>query len=98
MTKPTISPDSVVRASPRQVSTQLGLETVILGVEKGQYFSLNEVGAKIWEFAQDWSSVRSLCDRLLLEYDVSPAVLETDVLEILGDLSAQGLIQVQVTK
>jgi hypothetical protein len=87
----------VVRASPRQVSTQLGSETVILGVERGQYFSLNEVGARIWELIQEPSSVEAICADLLGQYEVERATLEGDVLEILEALHAQGLVQVQVT-
>lgn len=98
MTKSTISLHSVVRVSPRQVSTELGSETVILGVERGRYFGLNEVGARIWALVQEPTSVASLCDSLLSEYEVSREALESDVLEILSELHEQGLIQVQVTK
>ncbi len=86
-----------MRASPRQVSTQLGSETVILGVERGQYFSLNEVGAKIWELIQEPQSVDAICASLLAQYEVSPEVLEADVLEILEAMHSQGLVQVQIT-
>ena len=86
-----------MRASPRQVSTQLGSETVILGVERGQYFSLNEVGAKIWDLIQEPHSVDAICVNLLAQYEVSPEMLEADVLAILDAMHAQGLVQVQVT-
>ena len=98
MTDSTINLLSVVRASPRQVSTELGAETVILGMEKGRYFGLNEVGARIWALVQEPISVTALCDGLFAEYEVSRAALETDVLEILAELHEQGLIQVQVTR
>ena len=86
-----------MRASPRQVSTQLGSEMVILGVERGQYFSLNEVGAKIWELIQEPHSVDAVCANLLAQYEVSSETLEADVLAILEAMHAQGLVQVQVT-
>jgi hypothetical protein len=97
MSRPTIQRDSVIRASPRQVSTQLGTETVILGVERGQYFSLNEVGAAIWELIQDPRTVEAVCSELLSHYDVTRETLEADVLEILETMHAQGLVQVQLT-
>ncbi|MFT3925823.1 MAG: PqqD family protein [Myxococcales bacterium] len=94
MTRPTISLDSVVQATPRQVSTELGEETVILGVERGQYFGLSEVGTRLWALVQEPTSVDALCCGLFAEYEVSRPTLESDVLELLAALHDQGLIDV----
>jgi len=98
MTRETLGLDSVVRATERQVSTDLGVETVILGVERGQYFGLSEVGSRVWRLIQEPTSVSALCEHLLAEYEVSRATLETDVLELLAALRDQGLLDVHVTK
>lgn len=90
-----ISLASTVVVSPRQVSTELGNEVVVLGAEAGQYFGLNEVGARVWALVQKPSQVRAVCEAIVAEYEVTPAQCERDVLALLEDLKAKGLIHVE---
>lgn len=84
-----------VLVSPDQVSTELGSETVILGVEAGRYFGLNEVGARIWALVQAPQRVEAICAAIMDEYDVTLAECSRDVIELLEELAAKGLIHVQ---
>ncbi|MEY4509453.1 MAG: hypothetical protein RLZZ450_1575 [Pseudomonadota bacterium] len=86
---------STVVVSPHQVSTSLGDEAVILGADAGQYFGLNEVGARIWELVQAPVQVRDLCATVCAEYEVTSDQCERDVLELLSDLRAKGLLDVR---
>ena len=43
-----ITRDSCVVVSDEQVSTSLGDETVILGMDDGVYYGLDAVGARVW--------------------------------------------------
>jgi hypothetical protein len=86
---------STVVVSPHQVSTSLGNEAVILGADAGQYFGLNEVGARIWELVQTPVLVSAICETVCAEYEVAPENCERDVLELLGDLRAKGLLDVR---
>jgi hypothetical protein len=95
MGRPTITADSWVSITPNQVSTELGNETVILGVEAGRYFGLNEVGARLWALMQQPTSVSALWEQLAAEYEVGREELQRDVLELLAELEQQGLIHVQ---
>jgi hypothetical protein len=95
MSKPEITLHDTVVVSPQQVSTELGSETVILGVEAGRYFGLNEVGARIWSLLQAPRRVSELCDAIQEEYDVTQAECTRDVLELLHELNDKGLIDVQ---
>ncbi len=90
-----IDASSIVVVSANQVSTTLGEEAVILGADAGQYFGLNEVGARIWELVQQPVSVSSIRDTLCSEYDVAPEQCERDVVELLNELSRNGLVDVR---
>ena len=92
---PRIESSSTVVVSPNQVSTALGNDTVILGADAGQYFGLNEVGARVWELVQQPVSVSAICDVLCAEYEVDKEVCERDVLELLNELSTNGLLDVR---
>jgi hypothetical protein len=85
---------STVVVSPHQVSTSLDDEAVILGADAGQYFGLSDVGARIWELVQQPTRVSAICATICAEYDVAPEQCERDVLELLRDLRAKGLLDV----
>lgn len=86
---------SIVVVSANQVSTALGGETVILGADAGQYFGLNEVGARVWELLQEPVRVSTICETVCAEYEVAPEQCARDVLELLAELRAKGLLDVR---
>ena len=90
-----VDASSIVVVSANQVSTTLGDEAVILGADAGQYFGLNEVGARIWELVQQPVSVSAIRDTLCREYDVAPEECERDLVELLNELSRNGLVDVR---
>lgn len=69
-------------------------EAVILDLESGRYYSLNPVGARVWDLIQTPQSVSAIRDVLLAEYEVERARCEQDLLRLLGDMAVQGLIEV----
>ncbi|BBM69171.1 hydrogenase expression protein HypA [Rhodothermus marinus] len=85
--------DTVVVASPEQVSSKLGEEVVILNLRNGVYYGLDPIGTRIWELIQEPRSVRQVCEVLLEEYDVTFEQCAEDVLALMRDLQAQGLIE-----
>lgn len=72
---------------------RVGDETVILNLASGAYFGLDPVGARMWELMNAGHSLAEIRDRLLEEYEVEAERLEQDLLELVADLQAQGLIQ-----
>ena len=90
-----LSLNSVVEATRQQVSSDLADELVILNVANGRYFGLDSVGAQIWRLIQEPQSVRGIRDHILDEYDVAADQCERDVLALLEDLEAAGLIEVR---
>ena len=88
-----LSDQSVVVASEEQVSSDLEGEAVILDMESGSYYGLNEVGARIWELIQEPTSVQEVQEALLQEYEVSPEQCNRELKSVLQDLIEQGLVQ-----
>jgi len=84
-----------VVASKGQVSSDLGGEVAILDLERGTYFGLDEVGARIWELVREPISVSEVQATVVEEYDVEPARAERDVLALLQRLVDEGLVEVQ---
>ena len=86
------------RASiPSQVLTRMvGDELVVLNLSTGTYYGLDPIGAKIWENIVEGKSLGEICAQLLQEYDVPVAELESDILQLTGDLAANGLMILDV--
>lgn len=84
----------VVTATPGQISSDLAGEAVILDLTSGVYYGLNEVGAKIWNLIQQPQTIQAIQHSLLQEYDVDPEVCTQDLLQLLQELQAAGLVNI----
>ena len=94
--KQLISLDTVVVAGSELVTANLDGEVVILGFQSGSYFGLDQVGAFVWDLLQKPQTVAALCDRILQEYEIDQERCEQDLLNLLGQLLDQQLIEIKV--
>jgi hypothetical protein len=85
--------DSYVVHSGDQVSTALGDETVILGLLDGVYYGLDAVGARVWALLTTRRRVSELVAAVAAEFEVTTDRCERDVLALLEELAARGLVQ-----
>lgn len=90
-----ISEASTVIAIKEHVSADLAGEVVILNLKSGVYYGLNEVGAHIWQLIQQPKTVTTIRDTLLQEYEVDSDRCQRDLLGLLHELAAMGLIEVK---
>jgi Coenzyme PQQ synthesis protein D (PqqD) len=87
--------DSIVVAVKNQVSCDLAGEAAILEMKSGIYYGLNAVGARIWKLIQAPKMVREVCASILEEYDVEAERCEHDILALLEELVATGLVEIR---
>jgi hypothetical protein len=92
---PAITLDTLVVASPDQVSSDLDGETVVLSMQDARYYGLDGVAARIWELLREPVRVADVRDAILREYDVPPAQCEADLFAFLHDLAAKSLLEVR---
>lgn len=83
----------VYKASTKYLYSEIDSEAVILDINSGTYFGLNEVSNRIWQLLQTPSSQASLIEQILAEYDVSQEQVTQDVESLLQDMSNAGLIE-----
>ena len=89
-----LTDDSLVKASGDQVSSEVDGEMVSVNLKSGVYYSLNAVGSRIWQLVQEPSSVRDIRETIVEEYEVEAERCGRDVLRLLNELAAKGLIEV----
>jgi len=87
-----LSLDTTVVATDQSVSSDLAGERVLLHLESGVYYGLNEVGSHIWEALTETTTLQEVVTRLEDIYDVERSVLEDDVLDLVTDLLDAGLV------
>jgi hypothetical protein len=91
----TITMDTMVVASPQQVSADLSGEVAILNLDSGVYYGLNVVGAFIWNLIQEPTRVREIYEAVLGEFDVDHEQCQNDVDRLLRKLADESLIEIE---
>ena len=86
--------DSVITKNTEIDDTDLDGEKVMMNLDKGQYFMMNEVGSRIWELIEGNTSIVNIIETLTNEYDVDEETCENTVMEFLGRLKNADLIKV----
>lgn len=61
-------------------------EAILINLDTGAYYSMDNVGAVIWQFIDERRSVEEMLAGITAQYDVSAAQAESDILRILGEL------------
>lgn len=87
--------NSTVVASDTHTSTTIEGEVVILNTERGLYQGLEGTGPRVWELIQEPTTVRTLRDTLVEEYDVTGEECERDLLEFLEKMAGDDLIEIE---
>jgi len=82
----------VVRIPQAVIARQVGDETVMLDLANGTYYSLDPVGARMWQLLVEGKTLAAVCDTMVDEYDVSRDDVERDLLILVDNLATHGLI------
>ena len=73
---------------------QLQEEAVLLNLDSGLYFGLDPIGTRIWNLLAEGQSLPQIVSTIMAEYEVDIEQCKADLLTLLGDLEAQGLVAV----
>ena len=67
-------------------------ELVMMSIELGQYFALNQAGARVWELLETPRTLSDLCAAMEAEYDVERELCHREVAALLEELKGKGLV------
>jgi hypothetical protein len=82
-------------ASPGVIFEELEGEVVLLHLQGGRYYKLNESGARIWALIQEHGDAEKVQTALTSEYEVEADVARRDVERIVEELTSRGLVVVE---
>jgi hypothetical protein len=79
-------PDSVA-------ARKIGDETILLNLETGTYYGLDNVGSRFLELLERNGEIGAAHLVLLQEFDVKPEILEADILRLSEEMRSKGLLE-----
>ena len=74
--------------------TDLNGEKVMMNLDKGEYFALNEVGSRIWDIIIKPMSVKDIIHILLKEYNIDETSCKEQVISFLGRMNDAEIIKI----
>ena len=91
---PSLTLTSVIKLANDLISAPVDGEIVILSVERGKYYGLDEIGTEIWQRLESPVRIDALCEHCATKYAADRQTIERDVLALFESLLAEGLVTV----
>jgi len=85
---------TLISRSPTVLTAEVDGEVLMMSIERGCYFSLNDVGYDIWRRLDSPCSFAELIDRLAADYDAARATIVEDVQALLIRMAAEDNVRV----
>lgn len=85
--------ESRVQRKPGIPWKRLEAEAVILDLESGDYFELDELGCRIWEALDGEQTLAAHAESIAREYEVEPELVRSDLMAFVAELFARGLVE-----
>lgn len=74
------------------VASEIEEQIVVLNIDSGHFFSLNPVGARIWEMLATPQTEQQICSAMLARFDVENDECRAQVREFVDRMLAHGLV------
>lgn len=92
--QPSLTLETLIRQHPEQIAAEADGEVLMMHIESGNYFGLNEVASFIWNQLEEPRRIDAICAAVLSEFDVDEARCQTDALAFLQGMIDDELVQV----
>lgn len=92
--QPSLTLETLIRQHPEQIAAEADGEVLMMHIESGNYFGLNEVASFIWNQLEQPRRISEVCAAVLSEFDVDEARCQTDALAFLQGMIDDELVQV----
>jgi hypothetical protein len=88
-----IDPLTVLARSSQVLYSEIDGDVTMMSVENGKYYSLKEVGARIWSLLEQPMSPQQICDQLMVEYRVDRERCEGEVIGVIRQMASEGIVE-----
>ena len=88
-----ISDATILSRSPSVLAAEVDGEIVMMSIERGHYFGLDDIGSDIWKRLEPPCSFSALIDGLAADYDADRATIVADVRALLDRMMADDVVR-----
>ena len=88
-----ISSQGKAKVAPHVFAREFDEELVLLDLGRGEYFGLDELGARLWNGISEGRCPREVAKEVAGDYDVDFARLEADLTDLANELLMRGLLE-----
>lgn len=91
---PPITPDSIYQRSPNATHQTVAGEAILIDLNTGSYYSLNETGTWLWEHLDGTRTIGELAMELAIACDIpdQAEMVQGDLLELVSNLAQERLV------
>jgi hypothetical protein len=86
-------PDDLFTAVPSAHAREFDEELIVLDLKGGDYYSLNDVGSRVWQGLTTGKSCAEIARNLALSHEIAYDVALNDCLDLTNQLLEQGLLR-----
>ncbi len=73
-------------------------ELVMMDIDRGYYYGLENVAKAIWDVLGQPQSILSICNKIVEEYDADPQMVKEDTIKFVGEMLDEKLIVIYEEK
>jgi coenzyme PQQ synthesis protein D (PqqD) len=84
---------TIISRSPSVLTAEVDGEVVMMSIQQGQYFGLDDIGSDIWKRIEPPCSFAALIDGLAVDYDADRATILADVHSLLLRMAEQDVVR-----
>lgn len=85
----------IARVTPGTLCREVQGETVLLHLDSGEYFGLDEIATRIWQLIVEKGDLAEVEAAMRAEYEAESAVLAADLNRVVGELAGKRLIAIE---
>jgi hypothetical protein len=84
---------TIISRSPSVLTAEVDGEVVMMSIQQGQYFGLDDIGSDIWKRIEPPCSFATLIDGLTADYNADRATILADVHSLLLRMAEQDVVR-----
>ena len=84
---------TVIARSPTVLAAEVDGEIVMMSIDKGRYFGLDDIASDIWKRIDPPCPFGELIERLAADYDADRNIIARDVGALLERMAAQDVVR-----
>jgi hypothetical protein len=78
--------------NPRLIATGMDSESVMMSIERGNYYGIGGVGLRVWDIFEHPATIAEIALTICAEYDADQAACQADLRAFAGNLIKNGLV------